>query len=102
MRRNGCKKATNALIVFEHALAYNPDTKRVEPKLGEDGAVAAARWAFLGQHIPADEAEHRALGLITPNGDACELAEVNLAAAAAMGARLTEEMIEPARRSPCP
>lgn len=56
----------------------------------------------MGEHIPAEMAERKALGLITASGGARQLPEVNLAATIAMGTRLTEDMIDRATLPPLP
>jgi hypothetical protein len=87
-------KARNALVVFTNALAYNPQSKKVESMTWEDCQVAVARWPFLGEPILPYEADQRALGLISPFGEPCDLPDVTLPEPMAMDAWLIEDMIE--------
>jgi len=91
---NWARRARDALTVFERALAYNPRTLRVEPKSGADCSDACICWPFLGSAISADDAERRALGLMTPTGELSELPDVSVATSVHMPAHLTEEMID--------
>eukprot|EP00873_Tetraselmis_striata_P010458 jgi/Tetstr1/430722/TSEL_020513.t1 len=65
--------ALNAIDVFQHALAYNPETRKVETVDHMPINEAITRWPFLGFNINDCDAEGRALGLITPAGAPQEL-----------------------------
>mmetsp|Transcript_32042 Transcript_32042/g.80918 ORF Transcript_32042/g.80918 Transcript_32042/m.80918 type:complete len:698 (-) Transcript_32042:116-2209(-) len=95
--------ALNAIDVFQHALAYNPETRKVETVDHMPINEAITRWPFLGFNINDCDAEGRALGLITPAGAPQELPHVSSIRTPAIAWQLTEDMVlGPELREPFP
>ena len=86
-------RAKTAILVFKHALSYDPATKQVVTRSGEHNAVAVQRWSFLGSEVPDSLAERRALGLLSPSNTPVNLPVVTCVRTVSMSLYLTEDMI---------
>ncbi len=95
-------KAQEALVVFNHALAYDVIKLQVVTASGQPCETACQMWPFLGAPITTDKALFRALGLLDINDGHCDLPPVNVLDNGGMESRLTEDMIEGASLPPLP
>jgi hypothetical protein len=65
--------ASKAIVAFDYALAYDCSQNNVVSKTGMGCVEACAKWEFLSLYVPDELAEKRALGYISPDGEACQL-----------------------------
>lgn len=94
--------ASKAIVAFNYALAYDCSQKKVVSKTGMGCVEACAKWGFLGLYVPDELAEKRALGYISPDGEPCQLPDVEQVATVMLPALLTEDMIPGASLLPRP
>ena len=93
-------KATNAVVVFENALAYDPTKEQVVTVQGEHCSTACVKWPFLGEAVPDHQAVDRSLGCLDPQGNTVPLPPVPVVSMPFVRWELTEEMIPGAKLPP--
>ena len=89
--------------MFTGSLAYCTNTQKVVTKAGEHCSSACLRCEAIGAPIADEAAPLRALGLLDPDNQPCDLPEVNNGMDNwTMDSALTEDMLEGATLPPLP